>query len=118
MSHYGQTHESLEDLISGLGDGVAGAAEAVTAGIDSLIHSAAVGLLHSVLPPMVHVKNATTRAAGWTTVQGLTAEVLLAVNGARVHNAVLAGQVASKVDQGVNHISANTDYAGGVNSIT
>jgi hypothetical protein len=109
---------NLEDLIAGVGHGLEGTAEAVRAGVDGLIHNAAVGLLHSVLPPMVHFKNATTRAAAWTTVEAITAEVLLTLTGARVHNAILAGEVARKVEQGVNHISANTDYAGGVNSIT
>lgn len=109
--------QNLEDLISGIGEGLEGTAEAVRAGIDGLIHSAAVGMLHSMLPPIVHVKNATTRATAWTTVQALTAEVGLTVTGARVHNAVLAGQVAQKVEQGIGLITANLDYAGGVNSI-
>lgn len=123
MSDYGWnqaelSRKNLEDLIAGIGNGVAGAADAVREGIDGLIHSAAVGLLHSVLPPMVHVRNAATRAGAWVTVEGLTAEMLLTMTGARVHNSVLAGAVAGKVEQGVNRITAELDYAGGVNSIT
>jgi hypothetical protein len=110
--------QNLEDLIAGIGEGLEGAAEAVRAGIDGMIHSAAVGMLHSMLPPMVRLKNGATRAAAWTTMQALTAEAGLTVTGARVHNAILAGQVAQKVEQGVSHITAELDYSGGVNSIT
>lgn len=110
--------QNLEDLIAGIGEGLEGAAEAVRAGIDGLIHSAAVGMLHAMLPPMVHFKNATTRATAWTAVQALTAEAALTVTGARVHNAILAGQVAQKVEQGVEHITTDLDYTRGVNSIT
>ena len=112
-----QARHNLEDLIAGIGEGLEGTAEAVRAGIDGLIHSAAVGMLHSMLPPVVHVKNAATRATAWTTTQALTAETGLTMSGAGVHNAVLSGRVAQKVQQGVEHITADLDYAGGVNSI-
>ena len=113
-----QARHNLEDLISGIGQGLGGAADAVRSAIDGMIHSAAVGLLHSVLPPIVHAKNATTKVTGWASIQALTAEAAFTVTGARVHNAVLAGEVGKKVEQGIGHITANIDYAGGVNSIT
>lgn len=115
--HAGPARQNLAQLIAGIGDGRGGTADDVVAGIHDLIHSAAVGLLHSVLPPMVHARNAATRVGAWTALEDHTAQVRLALTGAHIHNAVLAGEVARTVEQGVGRITANIDYAGGVNSI-
>lgn len=113
-----QGYDNLAEVIAGIEKSLRDAAPEAKAAIDKLVHDAAVGLLHSALPPMVHTHNGLTRAGAWTRVQALTAEMSLDLAGATVNNAILAGHVAEKVNDGVGHITSNLEYAGGVDSIT
>ena len=58
------------------------------------------------------------QAEKFRVLQELVQEGLDDVAAGRVENAVLAGQVASKVEEGVSRITSNLDYASGVGSIT
>src|SRR4051812_14211484 len=72
-SRYGMS-DSLADLIGELGNGVHDVADGINEGTAALVHSAAVGMLNSVPPPMVHGKNAVTRASGWIPLEAGTLE--------------------------------------------
>ena len=109
---------SLADLIGQLGNGIHDAAESVEEGIAAQVHSAAVGMLNSVLPLMVHGTNAVTRTSGWVPIEAGTLEIRTRLAAVTIGNTVLAGQVAKKVEEGVGRITRNLDYAQGVNSIT
>ena len=108
----------LADLIGGLGSSLHDVAEGIRGGIDAMVNTAAVGLLNSVLPPMVHAKNAVIRSGSWVSVEAGTLEVTAGVVGVTVGNTVLAGLVAKKVEEGIGTITPNLDYMHGVNSIT
>ena len=110
--------ESLADLIGELGNGVHDVADGINEEIAALVHSAAVGMLNSVLPPMVHGKNAVTRASGWIPLEAGTLEIGARLAGVSLGNTVLAGQVAKKIDEGVGRITPHLDYSHGANSIT
>ncbi|WP_431219787.1 hypothetical protein [Leifsonia xyli] len=123
MSDYGwgqaeQARDDLASVIEGIGKGLDGLVHGAQEAIDELVHNAAVGLLHALLPPMVHGKNAMVRSGAWVRTEALTAEILLALGSAKANNALLAGLVAGKVDEGVDHILSHSDYTHGVNSIT
>jgi hypothetical protein len=108
----------LADLIGGIGSGIHDVVDGVQDGIDAMVNTAAVGMLNSLLPPMVHTKNALIRSGSWVSVEAGTVEVASRVAGVAVGNAVLAGLVAKKVEEGVATITSDLDYMHGVNSIT
>lgn len=119
MSHHGSEEtNALADLIGGIGDGIHDLAEGIQQGIDAMVNQAAVGLLNSILPPMVHTKNAVIRSGSWASVQAMTAQAGGLAAGVAVSNAVLSGLVAKKVDEGMGKITSDLDYTQGVNSIT
>ncbi|MEV8213809.1 hypothetical protein [Leifsonia sp. NPDC077715] len=113
-----QVPGNLADAIAGIEKGLESTAEAARAAIDALLHNAAVGLLHSALPPMVHGRNALVRSGAWMRAEALTAELGLSLTGARVGKAVLSGAVAEAIDKGLDMITKDLDYTPGVNSIT
>ncbi|SDH63997.1 hypothetical protein SAMN04515691_0593 [Leifsonia sp. 98AMF] len=108
---------NLGDLIEGLASGIQDVVEGIQGGIDALVNDAAVRLLNAVLPLMVHGRYTAIRAAGWVGVEASTVELTGRAAGVTVSNAVLAGLVAKKVEEGVGRITSELDYAHGVNSI-
>ena len=123
MSNYSWNHSeqpinNLADAIAGIGKGLHDTADVARAAIDAFVHTAAVGLLHSALPPMVHGQNAVLRAEAWVNAEAATAEIGVELIGARLAKQSLAGAVANKIDDGADRITSRLDYAGGVNSIT
>ncbi len=114
----GQNSGNLADAIANIEKGFEHTAEAARAAIDSLLHNAAVGLLHAALPPMVHGHNALVRSGAWVRVEALTVELALSLTGARMTNGVLSGAVAGAVTKGLDTITKDLDYVQGVSSIT
>lgn len=108
----------LQDLIDGLDrevqDGVAG----VQDWIEGQAHSAAVGLLNTMLPPLVHANIAAVKIGESTTLVAASGVVGFTLGTADVSNTVLAGAVADTVKQGISDLRSDCDYARGVNSIT
>ena len=85
--------------------------------LEGQIHGVAVGLLHSMLPPLVHANIAAVKISESTSVIGNSGAIALALGTADVSNSVVAGAVADKVRDGIDDLRSDADYARGVNSI-
>ncbi|MGO4595024.1 hypothetical protein AB4Z18_14510 [Leifsonia sp. 2TAF2] len=118
MPDFGSNEANLAYLIQQFGSGLHDLADGVHDGIAALIHHEAVGMLNSVLPPLVHAKNTLVRTGGWVPVEAHTIEIGGRLAGVTVSNAILSGLVQKKVEEGVGTITANLDYTHGVNTIT
>lgn len=86
--------------------------------LEGQIHGVAVGLLHSMLPPLVHANIAAVKISESATIIGNSEAVAFALGTADVSNSVIAGAVADKVKDGIDDLRSDGDYARGVNSIT
>ncbi|GAB3578921.1 hypothetical protein GCM10027406_16000 [Leifsonia lichenia] len=122
MTDYGSNHAdltytSLADLIEGIGNGLDDIAHDAQGFVDELVHQAAVQLLNAMLPAIVHGRNAVTRSTRWVAAEAGTLELQFNLAGAGVSTTVLAGQVAEKVELGLNRITSDLDFTDGVNSI-
>jgi len=113
-----RTHLSLADVIEGIASGDHDIAHNAQSYIDELVHQAAVQLLNALLPLIVHGNNAVTRSTRWVATEASTLELQFDLAGADISNTVLAGLVAEKVEIGLDRITTDLDFTGGVNSIT
>jgi hypothetical protein len=119
MTSYGHDDPEsfLENLLDQLNQEVQSGVKGVQDWIEGQIHGVAVGLLHSLLPPLVHGNNAAVKISESTTVVAASGVVEVTLGTADFGNGVLAGAVADKVKQGIGDLRSNNDYARGVNSI-
>lgn len=85
--------------------------------IEAQVHGAAVQLLDSLLPPIVHAKNAEVKISESANVLPASTGIGLTLGSADLGNTVLAGAVADTVQRGIDELKAQGDYAQGVNSI-
>lgn len=113
-----RTHLSLADVIEGIASGDHDTTHNAQSYIDELVHQAAVQLLNALLPLIVHGNNAVTRSTRWVATEASTLELQFDLAGADISNTVLAGLVAEKVEIGLDRITTDLDFTGGVNSIT
>ncbi|MGO4533879.1 hypothetical protein [Leifsonia sp. 2MCAF36] len=120
MSHYGgdDPYQFVQDLSDHLNLEVETGEKGVQDWIEGQVHSVAVGLLHSMLPPLVHANTSVVKISESTTVIGAGGVVGFTIGTADVGNTVLAGAVADKVKEGIGELRSDSDYARGVNSIT
>ncbi|MGO4595113.1 hypothetical protein AB4Z18_14955 [Leifsonia sp. 2TAF2] len=107
----------LENLMDELNQEVQSGVKGAQDWIEGQIHGVAVGLLHSMLPPLVHGNNAAVKTSESTTVVAASGVVDITLGSADFGNGVLAGAVADKVKQGIDGLRHNNDYTRGVNSI-
>lgn len=92
--------------------------EGVQDWIEAQVHGAAVGLLNSMLPPLVHANTSVVKISESSTMIASGEVVGITLGTADVGNTVLAGMVADKVKQAIVDLRSDQDYARGVNSIT
>jgi len=107
----------LGDLVHNAVHGAESAAEAVGRDIEAAAHSAGTDLLNALFPRMVHNYYAEVRAANWALIEVPVQGLRFSVAAMKRDDTVLAGLVAKKVTQGLDHLKADTDYARAVNSI-
>ena len=107
----------VEELFGGIERELQTGASEVQAWIQAQAHGMAVGLLHSMLPPLVHANYAAVKVSQSAAVLPAHAGIRAAVSVADVSNGVLAGAVADKVNQGLNELTRRSDYSEGVDGI-
>lgn len=119
MSTYGALDPMsfVQELFGGIERELRGGAGEVQAWIEAQAHSAAVGLLHAMLPPVVRANYSAIKISESAVVLPAHAGIEMALGTADVSNGVLAGAVADKVKQGLTQLTTRNDYSEGVNSI-
>jgi hypothetical protein len=120
MSNFGQADPQtfVQDLFDALDHEVETGVKGAQDLIEAQVHSAAVGLLDSMLPPLVRANTVAVKVSESTTVIAASEVVGLTLRTADVGNTVLAGAVADTVKQGISDLRSDSDYARGVNGIT
>ncbi|MEV8214339.1 hypothetical protein [Leifsonia sp. NPDC077715] len=119
MSNHGALDPAtfVQELFGGIERELQTGAGEVQAWIQAQVHGVAVGLLHSMLPPLVHANYVAVKVSESTTVLPAHAGIHTALGAADVSNGVLAGAVGDKVKQGLTELTRRSDYSEGVNSI-
>ena len=107
----------VQELFGGIERELESGATEVQAWIQAQVHGMAVGLLHSMLPPLVHANYATVMVSASAIVLPAHGGIHAALSAADTSNGVLAGAVADKVKHGLADLNRRNDYAEGVNSI-
>ena len=107
----------VQDLFDGINRDVQTGVSDVQHWIDAQLHGVAVHLLNSLLPPIVHADNAAVKLSESAVVMTASAGIGLTLSTADVSNSVLAGAVSDTVKRGIGELTAQHDYARGVNSI-
>ena len=107
----------VQELFAGIERELQTGTGEVQAWIQAQAHGMAVGLLHSMLPPLVHANYAAVKVTESAIVLPAHAGIHAALGVAEVTNGVLAGAVADKVTHGLTELNRRNDYAEGVNSI-
>ena len=120
MSGYGALDPMsfVQELFSGIERELQAGVGEVQSWIEAQVHGAAVGLLNSMLPPLIRANYAAIKISESAVVLPAHAGIGIALGTAAVSNGVLAGAVADKVGQGLEELTTNADYSKGVNSIT
>ncbi|WP_431219695.1 hypothetical protein [Leifsonia xyli] len=103
----------VEELFDGLDREVRAGVEEVQDWIEEQVHGAAVGLLNSVMPPLVQAGYAAVKLSESAIVASAAAGIGFTLGTADVSNAVLAGAVADTVKRGIGELRAQSDYAKG-----
>ncbi|MGH1548062.1 hypothetical protein ACRAWB_02335 [Leifsonia poae] len=119
MSNHGALDPAMfvEELFGAIDREVRTGVAEVQAWIEAQVHGMAVGLLHSMLPPLVHANNTAVKVSESAVVLPAHAGIHADVGAADTSNGVLAGAVADKVKQGLAELTRRSDYSKGVNSI-
>ena len=86
--------------------------------IDAQVHGAAVQLLNSVMPPIIHANNSAVRISEFTILTSASTRIGFTLNTADLGNTTLSGAVANTVQRGLNEVKSEGDYVKGVNSVT
>ncbi|GAB3576251.1 hypothetical protein GCM10027406_09050 [Leifsonia lichenia] len=107
----------VRELFDGLDREVQTGVQEVQDWIEAQVHGAAVQLLDSLMPPIVHADSSGVKISESTTVLSANTGIRFAVGSADLGNEVLAGAVASTVQRGLDELKAQSDYAQGVSSI-
>lgn len=107
----------VQELFDGVNREIQTGVNEVNDWIEAQVHGAAVQLLDSLMPPMVHANNAAVKISESATVIPASAGIGLTLGSADLSNTVLAGAVADTVQRGIDELKAQSDYALGVNSI-
>lgn len=107
----------VEDFTASLDREIHSGVDALQDFIEGQAHTVALGLLHSMLPPLVRANVLAVKATASTQVAMSGAVVGTALGSADLSNTVLSGAVAKKVGEGIGELLSDNDYARGVNSI-
>lgn len=107
----------VQELFDGLDREVQTGVQEVQDWIEALVHGAAVQLLDSLMPPIVHASNTSVKISESAIVMPAETGIGLTLSTADLGNTVLAGAVADTVQRGLDELKAQSDYAQGVNSI-
>jgi hypothetical protein len=108
----------VQDFTESLDREIHSGAEALQDFIEGQAHTVALGLLHSMLPPLVRANILAVKATASTQVTLSGMAVGAALGSADLSNTVLSGAVAKKVGEGISELLSENDYARGVNSVT
>jgi hypothetical protein len=107
----------VQELFGGIERELQTGVSEVQSWIEAQARAAAVGLLHSMLPPLVRADYAAVKVTESAVVLPAHAGVGIALSAADVSNGVLAGAVADKVEQGISVLTRRSEYSKGVTSI-
>jgi hypothetical protein len=107
----------LQELFDGVDRQIQTGVQEVQDWIEAQVHGAAVQLLDSLMPPIVHTGNAAVKISESAIVVPASTGIGLTLGTADLGNTVLAGAVADTVQRGLDELKAQSDYARGVNSI-
>lgn len=107
----------VQELFEGVNREMQTGVQEVQDWIEAQVHGAAVQLLDSLLPPIVHAKNTEVKLSESAIVLPASTGIGLTLGSADLGNTVLAGAVADTVQRGIDELKAEGDYAQGVNGI-
>ncbi|MGH1523953.1 hypothetical protein ACRAWC_07900 [Leifsonia sp. L25] len=107
----------LQELFDGLDREMQTGVQEVQDWIEAQVHGAAVQLLDSLMPPIVHANNAAVKISESAIVVPASTGIGVTLGTADLGNTVLAGAVADTVQRGLDELKSQSDYAEGVNSI-
>jgi hypothetical protein len=107
----------VQELFDGVNREIQTGVQDVQGWIEAQVHGAAVQLLDSLLPAIVHAKNAEVKISESAIVLPANTGIGVTLGSAYLGNTVLAGAVADTVQRGLDELKAQSDYAEGVNSI-
>ena len=107
----------VQELFDGIDREIRSGVHEVQDWIEAQVHGAAVQLLDSLMPPIVHADRAAVKVSESAIVLPAHTGIGLTLRTADVGNTVLAGAVADTVQRGIGELKAENDYAKGVESI-
>lgn len=107
----------VKELFDGIDREVRTGVHEVEDVIEAHVHGAAVQLLNSLMPPIVHANNTAVKLSESAVVATASSGIGLTLSTADLGNSVLAGAVADTVQRGLSELKTESDYAKGVNSI-
>lgn len=85
--------------------------------IEAQAHGAAVQLLESLLPAIIHATNTTVKVSESAIVGPASTGIGFTLGAADLGNTVLAGAVADTAQRGLDELNTHSDYAQGVNTV-
>ncbi|WP_433861752.1 hypothetical protein [Streptomyces sp. L7] len=103
----------LQELFDGLDREMQTGVQEVQDWIEAQVHGAAVQLLDSLMPPIVHANNAAVKISESAIVVPASTGIGVTLGTADLGNTVLAGAVADTVQRGLDELKSQSDYAEG-----
>ena len=107
----------VQGLFNGIDREIQTGIHEVQAWIDAQIHGAAVQLLNTLLPPIVHTGNTTVKVSETIIVGPASTTIGFTLGTADTSNEFLAGAVANTVRRGLNELKHEGNYGRGTDSI-